>query len=1066
MAVAVDAVGPSSSGTQGSTSPLTWTHVNGASASLIMVGISVDKSSADGGLTATVTYGGNALTSLLRWESGGSANANGFVQVFYLFNPPAGSNTVSVACTTGFDGITGGSISFTGAATPMGSPVHSDSNSVTVTSGTISVPTANSANMAVAFICAGSDSIAWTAGTSRFVNATGAGFGGAASYSAGATSPGTGSNVSLSWTQASDWYGAVGVEIKAAGSGAAVPPATVQTSRTWQRRWTRTVRPNIPPQVQQVAVRAGVAAVSAAAPGASPNRYIAGLAGGGTGWFTDNLGFPRLLLADNPWSLIPNAGRWSGSGGGATYQADIDNYCNARGTQGFTAIYLDPLGNTENSGAFADGRTFDGVYPFTVNGTAGSTASLTGSETIALNGTFWTRVDYFLTACLRNGITAMLNVAYEGPGDFATGANAGAYATMTASQFGQVGTALAARYATTGNIIWLVGNDYFGGTGGTEGGDDAKFDSLLSGLRGGGAGQLVSIHNFPESTSRYDMGTGSAGTSQTWGSSNAQFQMVYTYIQTYYGIEYAYTEAANFSVPSLPVIWGDGWFYNATGNTSPTYFGASDRAARQFAWWALSSGSRGLNLGSEGIWQWTSSSANTSTGEYKTEYWYAVTAGKIRTLLESLPNWYKLIPDTSSVLVTAGRGTRTGETTSGGGGTHYGTATTDSYVTASRAPDGSLAVIYMSHASTITVDTAQLVAGFTATWVDPDTCTTYPGTAGSSYNSGATDLTKPVSNSHSDPDWVLVLAAPSANATTANAGAPAVSATANAPSAAVTVTAGVAAVAAAAPAATVAEGITASAAAVPVVAPAATIAETVTAGAGIVLVADPGATVSTSAGTTANAGVAAVSLVANGATVAEGVTAGAAAVLVVATQETAAVVVFAGAAAVAVAAPVATAAEGILAGASTVLAAAPAATAAETVFSGAAVINAADPGATVSTSGSTNAVAGPAAVAALAMGPAPAIVVTAGVAAVAAVGLAATASFGNTASAGAPAIAAAAQQAAAAIKVTAGVAAVLGAANPTIPPFQVARSTGITVTDPRDGTNTVSAIATSSPGVT
>ena len=101
------------------------------------------------------------------------------------------------------------------------------------------------------------------------------------------------------------------------------------------------------------------------APAAPP--VISGLAGGGTGYFTDQYGQPRFLLADNPWGLIPNAGRWGG-----TWQSDIDTYCGNRGGQGFTAIYLDPLGNTENGGVFADGRTQDGVFPFTVNGSAAS----------------------------------------------------------------------------------------------------------------------------------------------------------------------------------------------------------------------------------------------------------------------------------------------------------------------------------------------------------------------------------------------------------------------------------------------------------------------------------------------------------------------------------------------------------------------------------------------------------------------------------------------------------------------------------------------------------------------
>ena len=214
-----------------------------------------------------------------------------------------------------------------------------------------------------------------------------------------------------------------------------------------------------------------VASVNQPPPGGGPSGppVITGLAGGGTGYFTDQYGNPKLLLADNPWALIPNAGRWGG-----TYQTDIDGYCNARGTQGFTAIYLDPLGNTENNGVFADGRTYDGVYPFTANGTPGDVT--TSGQVLGLNNPFWLRVDYFIAGCARNGMTAWLNIAYNGPGDFATG---GALASLTAAQFAAYGTALAARYATTPNIIWTVGNDYFGGTGGSSNAADGFTSAIF-----------------------------------------------------------------------------------------------------------------------------------------------------------------------------------------------------------------------------------------------------------------------------------------------------------------------------------------------------------------------------------------------------------------------------------------------------------------------------------------------------------------------------------------------------------------------------------------------------------
>ena len=63
----------------------------------------------------------------------------------------------------------------------------------------------------------------------------------------------------------------------------------------------------------------------------------------------------------------------------------------------------------------------------------------------------------------------------------------------------------------------------------------------------------------------------------------------------------------------------------------------------------------------------------------------------IGTAFQRLTNWNLLRPDTSSQLVTSGRGTHTT-----GQQDYYSYQDTDNYVTASRTPNGSLAVIFLS----------------------------------------------------------------------------------------------------------------------------------------------------------------------------------------------------------------------------------------------------------------------------------------------------------------------------------------------------------------------------------
>lgn len=510
---------------------------------------------------------------------------------------------------------------------------------------------------------------------------------------------------------------------------------------------------------------------------------ITGLAGAGAlGYFADSNGNPRLGLADNPWGLLPNAGRWNGG----DWQSTLDDYLAARGAQGFTAVYIDPYGNIINGGVYADGRTWDGVAPFT------------GGDPGVLNDEFFTRMDYLLAAAAAAGITIFNNIAYNT--DMGSG---GCLEGKTGTQYTNYGAALAARYAATPNVMWVVGNDYFDSY-------QTEYAAIKTGLRNGGDTHVFMVHNMPESTgrkglARTDTGCGTTNLSATvtdaaaaasdvgaqvtgsgipadsviisvtpgvsfvmnnqatatatvsltilnyglnTGTALSEVNFVYTYDCGYFGIEEAYKEAS-----PIPVIAGDGYFY---GSGSNTYDATLDRAARQEVWWALASGARYYNMGSEGIWQWDSGAAAQTTGEY----FYTTQAGKIRAAVETLTNWHQLIPDTGSQLVTAGRGTRASAYISGGSGGQYEPAFTNNWVAASRVTDGSLALIYLPAAATITIDQTKMATGWQAKWMDPLTGVTYSGTKGGTYNSGATDGTKPVSNSAGQPDWVLILAQP------------------------------------------------------------------------------------------------------------------------------------------------------------------------------------------------------------------------------------------------------------------------------------------------------------------
>jgi hypothetical protein len=415
------------------------------------------------------------------------------------------------------------------------------------------------------------------------------------------------------------------------------------------------------------------------------------------------------------WGFPSNAGRYNS---GAGWQADTVNYFTYRGTQKFTAMYTTPYGHTGLGGAFDDGRTWDGVYPFLINGTPG--AITTGGTTVTLNSPFWQRIDYLFTQAAAHGVTIYLNL----------GMNltlSGIYSSASDAQIQAIGQAIATRYASQPNLIWMIGDDF--GPPSWE----TQMTDFLTGVRAAGDTRPIAIENFQESTSLRSLdGT----TAMTWGINNANFNWFYGFEPTYFGIEYCYTEAANFSVPQLPALAGDtGWGADGT----------NDRVMRKQMWWALSSGARGFGcLGT--TWNWPSGSETdlaSPPGTFVTPQ-----MGTIRTLFESFTGWQNLVPDTASAFITAGRGTRW---------TYNGSPTqtqldNDTYVTGSITASGNLAVIYMSHASTITVNTSLLAAGYSVTWYDPASGAATGGTPGSTYNSGSMG-----SNSAGDPDWALVL---------------------------------------------------------------------------------------------------------------------------------------------------------------------------------------------------------------------------------------------------------------------------------------------------------------------
>jgi hypothetical protein len=455
--------------------------------------------------------------------------------------------------------------------------------------------------------------------------------------------------------------------------------------------------------------------------------YIAGASSDGT-YFVDQNGAPRVWFGDIPWAILGNGGAWNSG----DYQTTFTNYFSQRAAQGYTVCEVSWASFSGGSAAFvhADGSDWDAAFPF----------SSTTNPSTTPNATFWARRDALFTTALKYGITVVCNITTvclsAGSPDTAP------QTAWTTQQWTDYGTFLGNRYKGQPNIMWIVGDDYFGGV-------DTGLNAMRTAMRTAGDTHLWSIQNYQETTSRQDLST--LGKDPNSFDVHADFEWCYSY-----NVSYDVAERAQLYTPTgsddhqgvVPGGWMDGFFL-ASGVSA----GQSDtRLERQMIWWALSSGAAGVNTGDNDVWVWVSTSAAQVTGKT----FYSSTMPAIINTYKALPNWWQLAPDTSSVLVTAGRGSHASAITSGGGGTPY-TANTDTYVTASRTPDtgsgSTLAVIYSGKALNITVDQTKMRSGYTATWVDPLTGATTAGTPGSTYNSA----TAVGNNSAGDPDWVLIL---------------------------------------------------------------------------------------------------------------------------------------------------------------------------------------------------------------------------------------------------------------------------------------------------------------------
>lgn len=454
---------------------------------------------------------------------------------------------------------------------------------------------------------------------------------------------------------------------------------------------------------------------------ASVTRFWTGVSANNR-YFVDQFGDPFLIHGDSPWSLMLDLDT-----------AGVELYLSTRQAQGFNTILFSAIGTTGTGGPSDDGDTYDGVNPFT-----------TDWDIDSPNETYWARLDSYLDLCEDYGFSVQLYALDT------FGAHGYVYNLTDQAQRLAYGAFLGARYGSRPNVVWAVGGD-FDNNSTTWADHNPNLKDVVTGIRSVVPGALVTIQltGFPQSNS-FD--------NSFWDNSSGapliQWSFAYTYNPTYDTVLQGYAHTWGQAPTTRPVLFGEGNYFqenNKAGTATTT-----DETLRRQMLWAITSGSPGEFYGAGGVWYF-------DTGAFL-EWWTRITPTPPHvTQLQKLHDfiaskaWQKLVPDTGSAFVTAGRGTFV---TGGGNGFTGGTDTdplANNYVTAAVAADKSLGVVYVpAGGTTITVDKTK-VNGSTYYWVDPTDATatttaTFSGNNVTSPGNHAADGDGQVAS-----DWLLVM---------------------------------------------------------------------------------------------------------------------------------------------------------------------------------------------------------------------------------------------------------------------------------------------------------------------
>src|ERR1043166_338450 len=348
---------------------------------------------------------------------------------------------------------------------------------------------------------------------------------------------------------------------------------------------------------------------------------------------------------------------------------EAEMYFANRASHGFNALWINRLCATYTAGR-ADGSTYDGILPFTgyLPGHAGDPLYY---DLATPNPAYVARCDQMLGMAANHGLVVLLDPIETGSFLPAFGGGDAVMPHNGAAACRSFGRFLGTRYRNVPNIIWMSGNDYQAWNDGVS---DSYVTAVALGIKDNDTNHIHTIE--------LDYLTSGSLDDPNW-EPIIELNASYTYYPTYAQVLTDYNRP-NFE--PVFMIEANYEFEHLQGTVDTTPLNL-----RKQEYWSNLSGATGQVYGNHHTWTFDSGwqSHLDTPGAIEMAY--------IKTLFEPRA-WYNLIPDQGHTLVTAGNGTYS----------NSGYVEDNSYLTAARTADGTLAMAYMPTARDITVNLAQL----------------------------------------------------------------------------------------------------------------------------------------------------------------------------------------------------------------------------------------------------------------------------------------------------------------------------------------------------------------------